>query len=314
MIASVVDKVLDEMVLGFASPGLALRSRLSDWPADPAPDALTGRRVVVTGASSGIGERTAAALAKLGADVDLVVRDLAKGQPIADRIDEESGRTAARLWRCDVADPVQARSCGRAIAGEGEVHAVIHNAGVLPPQRSTSPDGHEMTMAVHVLGPMRLTDELASAFTDDSRIVFVTSGGMYTQKLPVDDPDFQRGDYSGTTAYARSKRTQVDLLPHLQRHWADSGAAVYAMHPGWVDTPGLSSSLPGFRRITKPVLRDADQGADTIVWLAATEPRPVGATFWHDRRQRPTHRLGRTRSTQEQIDTMWKWVRDAAQQ
>ncbi len=309
MIGKVVDRALDELVIGFAAPGLSARRHLPDWPADPAPDALAGRRVVVTGASSGIGESAAATLAALGADVELVVRNPDKARPIAERIDRDCGRSATRIRRCDMADPEQARACGRAIAADGPVHAIVHNAGVMPPKRTDAPDGHELSMAVHVLGPIRFTDEVAPALDADSRIVFVTSGGMFTQALPVDDPDYRQSDYAGATAYARSKRTQVELLPWLDRRWGES--AVYAMHPGWVDTPGLVDSLPGFRRLTKPVLRDPEQGADTIVWLVATDPRPPGATLWHDRRVRDTHRLKRTRPTAAQIEQMSRWVDDA---
>ncbi|GAB3587381.1 SDR family NAD(P)-dependent oxidoreductase [Calidifontibacter terrae] len=305
----ILDRLLDATLAGYTAPGLALRRRSPDWPADPPGGALTGRRVVVTGASSGIGEQVARQSASLGADVDLVVRNLAKGWPIADRIDAECGRSATRLWRADMADPAQARSCGQALAAYGPVHAIVHNAGVLPDRPTSSPDGHELSMAVHVLGPVRLTDEMAPALSADARVVFVSSGGMFTQALPAEDPDSERATFSGSTAYARSKRTQVDLLPKFQQRWP--AAAVYAMHPGWVDTPGLATSLPGFRRLTRRVLRDAAQGADTIDWLIATEPRPPGATLWHDRRTRAPHRLARTRSTPQQVQAMWEWVCDA---
>lgn len=308
MIGRLVDGLLDATVAGYTAPGLSLRRALPDWPVDPEPDALAGHRVVVTGASSGIGEAAATFAALLGADVELVVRDRQKAGPIADRINRDCARTATRVWTCDLADPDRARLCGRELAAQGPVHAVVHNAGVLPERRTTSPDGHELTMAVHVLGAVRLTDAIAVALDDDARIVFVTSGGMFTQALPVDDPDYERGDYAGATAYARSKRTQVDLLPWFQRRWP---AAVYAMHPGWVDTPGLASALPRFRRLTRPVLRDPAQGADTIAWLLATAPRPPGQTLWHDRRPRNTHRLRRTRSTAAQVAQVSRWV-DAA--
>ena len=74
--------------------------------------------------------------------------------------------------------------------------------------------------------------------------------------------------------------------------------AVFAMHPGWVATPGLSDSLPGFDKVMGPLLRDAAGGADTIVWLAGS-PAVAGQTggFWHDRRRRPEHRIGRTKET-----------------
>jgi hypothetical protein len=137
--------------------------------------------------------------------------------------------------------------------------------------------------------------------------VLVTSGGMYAQRLRDDDPDYLRGDYSGTTAYARSKRAQVELLPVLQQRWPTLG--VYATHPGWADTPGVLESLPRFHAVTGPVLRNLHQGADTTVWLAAVEPAPAGGTLWHDRRQRPVALTRRTRSRPEQVQRMWDWVR-----
>jgi NAD(P)-dependent dehydrogenase (short-subunit alcohol dehydrogenase family) len=167
-------------------------------------------------------------------------------------------------------------------------------------------------MALHVLAPVLLTERLLPALAGhDTRVLFVTSGGMYAQPLRSDDPDYRKGDYSGTTAYARSKRAQVELLPRLQARWADAGVSVYATHPGWADTPGVLESLPRFHRITGPVLRDLHQGADTTVWLAAVEPAPPGGTLWHDRRQRPFAITPSTRSTPDRVDRMWAWVREA---
>jgi len=90
---------------------------------------------------------------------------------------------------------------------------------------------------------------------------------------------------------------QVALGPLLQRRWSADGIAVHMMHPGWVDTPGVATSLPLFRTLTRPLLRDAESGADTVVWLAAAEPAPPGGRFWQDRTQRPTHYRKRTRET-----------------
>jgi dehydrogenase/reductase SDR family member 12 len=135
---------------------------------------------------------------------------------------------------------------------------------------------------------------------------------MYSQALRDDDPEYTHGDYSGTTAYARSKRAQVELLGPLGERWAPYGVRVYATHPGWADTPGVATSLPTFRRLTRPVLRDAEGGADTTVWLAARTPVPPGGGLWHDRRERPTHFRNATRPTPDQVTRMWAWVRDQA--
>ena len=238
-LASGLDSVLDRTVVpGFSLIGPAIRSRLPSWPADPAPGALAGRHVLVTGATSGIGTANAEQLAALGATVHLVVRDVDKGAQIAALIDGET-----RVWRCDIGDLDSVRDFAQALRDSDIApFGVIHNAGVLPARRTESAQGHELTMAVHVLGPILMTDLLYEHLAPDARIVFVTSGGMYTQRLPVADPDYQVGEYAGATAYARSKRTQVDLLGHLARRWPRAG--VYAMHPGWVATPGVSESLP----------------------------------------------------------------------
>lgn len=307
------DAALDSSLIGFSSLGPAVRRRLGSWPDDPRPGSLKGHTVLVTGAGSGLGTAAALQAAQLGAQVDLIVRDERKGRQAADQIDAAVGRSASTVWRCDLSDPDSIDAFVKAYLAAGRrPSGIVHNAGVMPPERSSSPFGHELTMAVHVLGPVRLTDGLIGHCAPGVRIVLVTSGGMYTQRLPVDDPDFEEGSYSGAVAYARSKRTQVDLLDRLQERWGTT-AFVYAMHPGWVDTPGVSTSLPGFARVMGPVLRDADAGADTITWLLAHQPAPPSG-FWHDRRLRPTHRLPKTRADDAAVEQMWRWVTAAATQ
>lgn len=116
-----------------------------------------------------------------------------------------------------------------------------------------------------------------------------------------------RQEYSGTKAYARSKRTQVELLGHLQQRWGEHGVAVYATHPGWVETPGVRESLPRFAKLTGRVLREPEDGTETTTWLLARKPRPEGG-LWHDRRRRPTTYLGRNGASEAERDTMWRWV------
>ena len=167
-------------------------------------------------------------------------------------------------------------------------------------------------MATHVLGPLLMTELLRPALdAGRGRVVLVSSGGMYAQKLPADDLEYTRGDYSGTTAYARTKRVQVELLPLLQRRWGGHGVTVHGMHPGWADTPGVTTSLPTFAKVVGPLLRDAHQGADTVVWLAATEPAPRGGQFWHDRAVRTTHYLPGTRPAPADVDRVWLACLDA---
>jgi NAD(P)-dependent dehydrogenase (short-subunit alcohol dehydrogenase family) len=129
---------------------------------------------------------------------------------------------------------------------------------------------------------------------------------MYTQPLRLDDLEYAHGDYRGATAYARTKRMQVELAREWGERLAGQGVVVHSVHPGWADTPGLEHSLPRFRRLARPLLRTPEQGADTIVWLAAAAP-PLNTTgrLWHDRRPRPYDYLARTRTTAEERAQLW---------
>ena len=137
-----------------------------------------------------------------------------------------------------------------------------------------------------LLGPCILTERLQPllAKSGSARVVNVLSGGMYSQKIPVDDLPCARGSYSGAVAYARAKRGLMILTEEWARRWREDGIAVNAMHPGWADTPGVETALPAFYRATRPLLRSPQEGADTIVWLAAsTEAGDVSGKFWLDR-------------------------------
>jgi NAD(P)-dependent dehydrogenase (short-subunit alcohol dehydrogenase family) len=153
--------------------------------------------------------------------------------------------------------------------------------------------------------------ELLRPVLKDARVVVVSSGGMYAQKLAADDPEYLEGEYSGTVAYARTKRMQVALAPVLQERWAADGIALHTMHPGWADTPGVVTSLPVFHKVMGPLLRDPALGADTIVWLAATDPAPGGGQFWMDRAPRPEHYLRSTRESAADLDRLWTYVRES---
>lgn len=308
-----IDTLLDRSVaLGFSRIGPAVRRRLPTWPADPPPDALRGQTVVVTGATSGLGLATAHGVLALGARLVLVARNERKAAGVRADLAAAHPATEIETVLADLADLDDVRRAATELAGLGPIHAIVHNAGLMPPERSESPQGHELTMAVHVLGPVLMTDLLRPALADGARIIMVTSGGMYAQKLRADDPAYLAEDYSPTTAYARSKRAQVELLPLMGERWGD-GVLVWATHPGWADTPGVEESLPTFRRLTRPVLRDAEGGAESTVWLAAVQAPPPTGTLLHDRRVRPTHFRAGTRPSAAEVARMWSWVTNAAE-
>jgi len=309
-----LDTALDRTVVpGYTKLGYWVRR--TGWDADdPRPGSMAGKRVLVTGASSGLGQAAAEGLARLGATVHLLVRNEEKGRTVLDGVRADVPGADAHLEVCDVSDLADVRRFADDLVSRVDrLDVLVHNAGSMPPERTEAPGGHELTVALHVLGPVLMTELLLPVLRGhDARVVLVTSGGMYTQRLPVRDPDYERGEYRGTVAYARSKRMQVALAPLMQRRWSAAGLRVHVMHPGWADTPGVATSLPLFKKITGPLLRDTEQGADTVVWLAATEPQPDGGRLWMDRAERPAHYRKRTRDSAADREQMWAWVLDAA--
>ena len=315
LLTDALDTVLDRTVLpGYSKLGYRLRRPA--WEADdPRPGSMRGKVAVVTGGNSGLGLATATSLARLGATVHLVVRDLVKGRAAVTDLRGEVPGAEVHLHRCDVSDLASVRSFAAALAGSTDrVDVLVHNAGAMPTDRQRTADGHEVALATHVLGPLLMTELLRPLLraARPSRVVLVSSGGMYAQRLPADDPEYLQGTFNGTTAYARTKRMQVALTPLAQERWAADGIAVHVMHPGWADTPGVLTSLPGFHKVMGPLLRDPETGADTVVWLAATDPAPGGGQFWHDRAVRPEHWFGTNQSSDEDLQRLWTYVLDAA--
>lgn len=305
--ARVLDWVMDKsLVLGYTR--LGPRIRRSWWPADPRPASLAGRHVLVTGASGGLGLAAAQQLAALGATVHLLGRTADRLESARSELLAAEPTARVELAPCDLSDLDVVREFCVDFAGRvPALHGLVHNAGVLPPERRTTAQGHELTLATHVLGPHLMTGLLAESLRG-GRVVVVSSGGAYGQKLAVDDLEYTRGDYSGVTAYARTKRMQLVLT----EQWADRlrgrQVGVHSMHPGWADTPGVTESLPGFNKLMRPLLRSAAEGADTVSWLLATDD-PIGTGgFWHDRRRRPTHYAPFGIETAPQRQRFWELV------
>jgi dehydrogenase/reductase SDR family protein 12 len=317
-LTSVLDRVLDKTVVpGYSAIGPALRRRW--WPADPAPQALVGRHVVVTGASGGLGRAAAQGIAALGATVHLVGRTAGRLQESADAIRREVPGAILLEEVCDVSDLDAVRAYAEDLrARVPALHAIVHDAGVMPPERTESAQGHELALATHVIGPLALTEELrpSLAAAGSARVVIVSSGGMYSAPLDDtigDDVEYEHGDYEGIRAYARTKRLQVTVAELLARRYAADGIAVHSMHPGWAETPGITDSMPRFARVVRPILRTAEQGADTIVWLTAAdaEEAPTGR-FWCDRSPRPTYYLPGRSDDRTVRRAVWAYVCGAA--
>jgi NAD(P)-dependent dehydrogenase (short-subunit alcohol dehydrogenase family) len=306
MTGSLLDDVLDRTVLvGYTSVGYRIRSH--GWSASELQP-MNGKVVLITGASSGLGLAAGEGFARLGATVWLVVRTRERGEHARARIAERSGSDDVHVGVCDLSKLESVRQfAGRFGDHASRLDVLVNNAGVMTQERALSADGIELTLATNVVGPFALTNLLIALLQESApaRIINVSSGGMYTQKLKVEDLQSEHGQFDGPTVYARAKRAQVILTEIWAQQLAGTGVVVHAMHPGWADTPGVRSSLPRFYRATRPLLRTPAQGADTIVWLgAAAEPGRSSGRFWHDRRQRPTHLLPWTRETRQERERL----------
>jgi dehydrogenase/reductase SDR family member 12 len=310
-LSSLVDGALELSVVGsFTRIGPAVRRRLCDW-ADPEPDALAGRTALVTGPTSGLGRAVAAELAALGARVVLLGRNEARLASVRAELAAGDGEERFPIV---VADMASLRSVRAAIAGieasEPRLDIVVDNAGAVFADRTESDDGIEATLATMVVGPFLLEAGLLPLLerTPGSRVIAVTSGGMYLEALELDDLGYRRGAYSGLRAYARAKRAQVALM----REWArrlDGRVAFMAMHPGWADTPGLAEAMPGFHGLLGRLLRSPTEGADTVTWLATRDTAaPLNGGLYLDRRRRPFDRVPWTRLDRADRRRLWTEV------
>ena len=310
-LARLVDGALEATVAGsFTTVGYRVRRRTLAWE-DLPHDALAGRTVVVTGATSGLGFATATAVAQLGASTVLWGRDAERTEAAARRIRQHTGSDRVSLVVADLADLGAVRDGAEQLLAALEgLDVLVNNAGALTHEHTITDDGLELTYQTHVVAPFLLTHLLHPLLGPDGRVITVSSGGMYTQGLRLSTLRTGADPYDGVVAYAQAKRAQV----LLNEEWAQrSQTTFHAMHPGWADTPGVAESLPTFQRVVGRFLRSPEEGADTIVWLAAAdEPARSSGQFWLDRRPRGTVRLPGTSADATTVSRLWQQVADDA--
>ncbi len=308
MLTRFVDRVLEATIVpSFTRIGPSVRSRLETW--DPVTADLGGQTVLLTGGSSGLGRETAQRLVELGATVHLTSRSAERAADVATEINgaNPAGRAIGQVL--DTADNESIRDLVAELERVTErIDVVIHNAGALTSDHQTNDDGIELTLASHLVGPYALTKLVHPTLAPGARVLWMSSGGMYTQGLDVDEIEMGPDDYRGAIAYARAKRGQVELVTHLGPIMAPD-VILHAMHPGWVDTDGVAQGLPGFGKVMGPLLRSPADGADTMVWLAAggaddAEP----GQFWLDRRPRSTSYLPGTGTDAEERQKLIDWL------
>ncbi|MBR9813709.1 SDR family NAD(P)-dependent oxidoreductase [bacterium] len=271
-------------------PGAA---RFTSWGSgrQAIADRLDGQTIVLTGPTSGLGLAAAHRLSQLGARLVLIGRNVNKLADTADALSRTTGNAPRAQLVADLSLVAETRAVLEQLADFGPIDALVNNAGALFNQRGETAEGIEQTLAVDLLSPFLLAEGLRPqlAASGRGRVVNVASGGMYLQGLSLGDLQWAARPYDGTKAYAQAKRGLVALTKLWAERWAGDGIAVHAMHPGWADTPGVADALPGFKRVMGKLLRNSDDGADTMVWLAANpQVQAHSGLFWLDRKPHTT--------------------------
>ena len=316
--ADVIDAVIEVPVVpSFTRIGYEVRKRLDHWTPVDSYD-LGGRVMVLTGATSGLGRAAAFQLAHCGATLVLVGRNAGRNETVVGEMIEATGNDAITQVAADMGDLDQVRALAERVLTDHErLDVLMHNAGALSAERHDAPDGTEATVASQVVGPFLLTglvlEQLATSAP--SRVITMSSGGMYTAPLTVSSLEMEADEYKGAEQYARAKRAQVTLNELWAERFGHLGIRFHSLHPGWADTPGVDASLPTFSKVMGPLLRTAEQGADTLVWLAADDvPLESNGQFWLDRRPRSPHKLRSTRirDTADRREQLWQWVTETS--
>ncbi|MGA8544550.1 MAG: SDR family NAD(P)-dependent oxidoreductase [Mycobacterium sp.] len=238
---------------------------------------LTGKRIIVTGATNGVGLGTARALTKAGAHVIMAVRNTELG---AQRATEIGGSTS--VVKLDLADLSSVRAFPGLI--DDDVDILINNAGALTNHRSETVDGFETTLATNLLGPFALTNLLLPRV--GSQIINVGSDAHQMAKLRLDDLELRHHKWTRIGAYAQSKLTVMLWGLELDRRLRAAGSQIVSQltHPGWVasnlshlsDSPLMSLAHKTVKVVADRLANDIDQGAAPTLYCIS-EPIPPGS-------------------------------------
>jgi NAD(P)-dependent dehydrogenase (short-subunit alcohol dehydrogenase family) len=252
---------------------------------------MNSKRIIITGPTSGIGKEIASRLAAEGAELILASRDLQRGEQTAEEISQQAAAAEPAVIPVDTSRPASIREFAREVERRYDhLDVLVNNAGVLSPERKTTADGVELTLATNVIGYYLMTQELLGILRTGAPARVVNVASTFAGNLDLDDLQFQSRPYDGMQAYAQSKACDRMLTWAFARRLADSGVTVNAIAPGLVTETRLYRDLPhGIRRqLEQQASRSTSEGADTAVWLAhAPELEGVSGRFYEQRNEQP---------------------------
>ncbi len=266
--------------------------------AAPPVTSMQDRTVVITGANSGIGLETAAALAGAGARIVMGCRNATTAAAAVDEVRRRSGNDAVETRSLDLSDLDHVRRFAGSLADLDRIDVLINNAGLMLDERRESAQGHEATFATNHLGPFlltsMLTEQLAAAPT--GRVVNVASLAHRMAPRGIDWSDVERRrSYNAWTVYAQSKLANILHARELSHRLRERGVVAHSLHPGSVASGfGRDGDLHGFNdrllRVGEFALITPEQGARTSVHLASSADalRTSGDYWARCRRSRPS--------------------------
>lgn len=267
---------------------------------------------LITGTTHGIGRVTSLELARSGARVLMLCRDMRAGEAVRGEITARVPGAAVEVMACDLASLDSVRRCAEAVQRAcPRLHLLINNAGTVSVAHRMSVDGYELTFATNHLGPFLLTNLLGEHLEDGARIVNVASRAHLRGRMELEDIDNPRAPYRSAAAYARSKLANVLFTFALARRLAGSGVSVNCLHPGVI----ASNLLPWWLRLVKPLISrpilDVERGARTTLFLALAPEVAGQSGVYFDEHQVPqaASALARDLTLQE---SLWqfssRWV------
>lgn len=236
---------------------------------------ITGKTVVLTGATSGIGRQTALRLAKDDIDLSIIIRDLEKGMLLKKEI-ESNTETKVQVLLADFSNLNSIKKLAKDMTSQlKKIDILIHNAGIHSTKRFTTVDGFEQTFQINYLASYLLSQLLLPLLqkSQNAIILYVNSEGHRFSDVDLDDVNFEKHHYTGLKAYGASKTAQLLSILVLQKYEAFKGISLIAMHPGDVKSNiGQNNGLI-YRIFSKffiqPFLRDPNTSAEAIHCLVS---------------------------------------------
>lgn len=254
-------------------------------------NSMKGKRVVITGPTSGIGKEVAIELGKLGADIVLACRDIIRGRQTAEEISSKTGNVSIDVMYTDTSSIQSIQEFARYFREKySRLDVLVNNAGVnlAGRPRQNSADGIELTFATNVLGYYLLTCELLELLKRNAPARIVNVASSFASYINLDDVQFEHHPYDGMKAYAQSKACDRMLTWAFARRLENSGVTVNALAPGLVPETGLFRGMPTETRfeLNKRGGCGIAQGADTVVWLASSsEVEGMSSKFFEQRKE-----------------------------